>query len=125
MCMYFISMCLSGEDGIVCVWDLGSGSVVREFKGHQGPLRAMCCSSDGSLLATGGSDHTVRLWHLNSNNDRCFLISHSSSPYINVIYTHTAVLQVAVCCLKCQLLTVAFLVSTSLTETVSKHSLLV
>ena len=49
------------------MWDLGSGSVVREFKGHRGPLSAMCASGDGSLLVTGGSDHTLRLWNLNSH----------------------------------------------------------
>ena len=49
------------------MWDLGSGSVVREFTGHRGPVSAMCCSSDGSLLATGGSDHTLQFYNLTSN----------------------------------------------------------
>ncbi|CAI8029120.1 WD repeat-containing protein 38 [Geodia barretti] len=57
----------SGEEGVVYMWDLGSGTVVREFKGHRGPVSAMCCSSDGSLLATGGSDRTLRLYNLTSN----------------------------------------------------------
>ena len=52
---------------MVYVLDLGSGLVVREFKGHRGPLSAMCASGDGSLLVTGGSDHTLRLWNLNSH----------------------------------------------------------
>ena len=56
-----------GEEGVVYMWDLGSGSVVREFKGHRGPVSAMCCSSDGSLLVTGGVDHTLRMWNLTSS----------------------------------------------------------
>ena len=48
---------------------MGSGEWVcgEEFKGHRGPLSAMCASGDGSLLVTGGSDHTLRLWNLNSH----------------------------------------------------------
>ena len=58
---------LSGGDGVVYVWDLGSGSVVREYRGHRGGVCDMCCSGDGGLLVTAGSsDHTLRVWNLNS-----------------------------------------------------------
>ena len=56
----------TGQDGTVHIWDLGSGSVVREFRGHTSALSAICCSSDGTLLATAGYDKSLRVWNLSS-----------------------------------------------------------
>ncbi|GFR45284.1 hypothetical protein Agub_g6392, partial [Astrephomene gubernaculifera] len=46
------------KDGGVMVEQL---SVVQ---GHDGSVRAISFSADGTLLATGSNDRTVRLWHL-------------------------------------------------------------
>jgi WD40 repeat protein len=44
------------------VWDVAQGSVVRVVRAHGGAVLAVALSPDGSLLATGSSDRTVRLW---------------------------------------------------------------
>ncbi len=38
------------------------GDIVREFPGHTGTVNATCFNSDGSLIATGSNDGTVRIW---------------------------------------------------------------
>ena len=60
---------LSGGDGVVYVC---SGAVVREYRDHRGGVCDMCCSGDGGLLVTAGSsDHTLRVWNLNSTARYC------------------------------------------------------
>lgn len=51
-----------GEDGTVRIWDPKLGKCVRVLEGHDGPVRAVGFSSDGTLLASGSEDATVLLW---------------------------------------------------------------
>jgi WD40 repeat protein len=44
--------------------DLEAWHTVRTLHGHHGPIRCLSFSPDGTLLATGGDDHTVQLWDL-------------------------------------------------------------
>src|SRR5207248_3590069 len=48
-------------DGTVLVRDAASGEAVRTLRGHAGAVRGVAFGP-GGRLATGGADHTVRLW---------------------------------------------------------------
>ncbi|RPI19991.1 MAG: WD40 repeat domain-containing protein [Acidobacteria bacterium] len=46
---------LRPEYGLVKVWDVGSGRVLRTFLGHHGDVRSVCFSADGRSVISAGS----------------------------------------------------------------------
>ncbi|MFF7794319.1 AAA family ATPase [Streptomyces sp. NPDC007991] len=55
----------ASADGTLRMWDPGTGRCERLFRGHRGPVGAMCSveTSNGQLLiASASDDRTVRLW---------------------------------------------------------------
>jgi serine/threonine protein kinase/WD40 repeat protein len=55
----------AGENGTapaICLLDLEHPGPPRRFLGHTGKIRALSFSSSGSKLASGGGDHTIKVW---------------------------------------------------------------
>ena len=73
-------MCLATTSaGIVFCFDALTGTVLRSFRGHEGPVFDIALASDDSFFVTCGEDSTVKVFSLSWNllslffND-CFLI---------------------------------------------------
>jgi WD40 repeat protein/serine/threonine protein kinase len=49
--------------GEAWLWDLATGKVVAELKGHEREVEAAAFSPDGRLVVTGSRDRTARLWN--------------------------------------------------------------
>jgi WD40 repeat protein len=58
-------------------WDVVSGSMTSEFKGHTNFLRSLAISPDGSRLLTSSSDATARIWDMKSGSSIEVLKGHS------------------------------------------------
>jgi WD40 repeat protein len=53
----------TGDDGIIRVWDVGTGEQLGEMVGHANRVLCASYSPDGKRIATGGFDDNVRIWN--------------------------------------------------------------
>lgn len=51
-----------GLDGMVKVWDLATGDLLKSFRAHDGEVNTVVFSPDGRTLATAGDDGLVKTW---------------------------------------------------------------
>ena len=72
---------LSASDDRTCGWwDVGAGERVVTLEGHEDYVRcAACLPGGGDVWATGGYDHTVRLWDVRAA---------SQGPTMRLLHTH-------------------------------------
>lgn len=59
---YDAALATGTKDGVVRLWDLRSGKVVRTLEGHTGAITSL--QFDALNLVTGSTDRSVRIWDL-------------------------------------------------------------
>lgn len=52
-----------GADGVARIWDVASGNLLLELRGHTGRILWVAFSHNGSVAVTTGEDRTARLWN--------------------------------------------------------------
>ncbi len=73
------------EAPIVRVWDVASGRLAGELKGHTGIVMCLAFSPDARTLASGSLDKTVKLWDIASRQERMTYRGHTS-PIFSVAF---------------------------------------
>jgi len=69
--------CAAGPS--VLVWDTASGRETLRLQGHQGDVRAVEFSPDGSSLATGGEDRLIRVYDARTGKQQYSLKGHTKA----------------------------------------------
>jgi WD40 repeat protein len=57
----------AGQDGKLCIWNVGDGTLVCEIKAHENA--ATCLAFHGNTIATAGSDSTLHLWDASDGHE--------------------------------------------------------
>jgi WD40 repeat protein len=69
---------LASDVSVVGMINLGDGAEEGRFVGHAGKVFAIACAPDGTRIATGGSDQTVRIWDAQRFTEIVQLRGHTS-----------------------------------------------
>lgn len=58
-------VCASSHDSFdIHLWNVQTGQLLDRLSGHEGPVSTLAFVPDGSTLASGSWDHTIRLWSI-------------------------------------------------------------
>ena len=69
----------AGSEGVIKVWDAGTGRELGSFAGHTAGVNALAYSGDGAILASASSDRRLRLWDARSGEVRAVLAGHTAA----------------------------------------------
>ncbi|HSK64987.1 MAG TPA: WD40 repeat domain-containing protein, partial [Pyrinomonadaceae bacterium] len=65
--------------GQVQIWDVASGREIGALKGHGRAVGKVAFSGDGKLLATGGTDNTIKIWDFAAKRELITLTGHTAN----------------------------------------------
>ena len=68
---------VSGSGSRIQQRDIATGKVLQEFTGHTDTVRSVAISPDGTTLASGSWDKTIRLWSLTTGSLQTTLNGHT------------------------------------------------
>ena len=69
------------------LWDLDTGRLLRSFQGHESWVESVTLSCDGSLMASGSFDRTVRVWDVETGRQLAVL-DHSQWGIVRDVVFH-------------------------------------
>lgn len=64
------------EDGLVRVWNMGTGEEIKVLIGHTAEVTSVAYSSDNSRLVSGSADYSARVWDLSTGKELATLNTH-------------------------------------------------
>ena len=80
------------DDGVVRVWSLPDGNLLRELAGHDGGVDSIAVTSDGTHIVSGSKDKTIRVWGLDTGEELQVLDGHAG--YVKAVVISAATGQV-------------------------------
>lgn len=59
-----------GANGTLSVYSFATGQKIDSAGGHEKPVRVVCCSPQGDLVATGAEDGSIAIWQIDQGHLR-------------------------------------------------------
>lgn len=53
--------------GIITIWSVNTGTILKKFKAHEGEIASLVISSDSKSLITGGYDKKIHIWNISTS----------------------------------------------------------
>lgn len=69
------------SDGLMRLWRVSTGKLVRTFTGHGDDVTSVAFSPDGRQLVTASRDHDARIWDIASG--RTVRLLHGHAPFVS------------------------------------------
>ena len=69
------------------MWDVRSGTSVREIPAHGDPITSVDWSMDGSFIVSGSYDGLCRVWNVQDGRATKTIVSTDCAPVSNVQFT--------------------------------------
>lgn len=79
-----VTMASGSFDGVICIWDLPMRLCKRKFEAHEGFVRGITYTADGSRFLSVGDDKTVKTWNAWEQDDGTY----NDTP-LNVVMSRT------------------------------------
>ncbi len=81
----------ASEDGTVRAWNVSEAREVQRFRGHGTAVRSVAVSSDGSMIASGGSGSRILVWQFDPSLTNEALVEEvrrrvSGQPILDALY---------------------------------------
>ena len=70
------------RDGIISLWRVSDGNLLRTLKGHMGSMVSVAFSPDGQTLASGSDDEIIRLWRISDGS-----LLRTLEGHLDVVYS--------------------------------------
>lgn len=67
----------ASDDNDIRIWNVTDGTLARRLSGHNGWIRSLAFSPNGTTLASGSTDQTVRLWDASTGQLLATLTGHT------------------------------------------------
>ena len=77
----------SGEDGLLILWDVTTGNVIRRFSGFEGAqhdrgVTTVAFTPDGETVASGGAGGEILIWEVDTGAPRSAYIGDALTPIV-------------------------------------------
>lgn len=90
-------LAVGGHDGFICLLNPANGDIVTQLAGHSGSVLDLAFLGE-TLLISGGTDHSLRLWDVSSAQQLRLLNNHTAPVTAIAVHTSPDQLPIVVSC---------------------------